>query len=467
MYMKNVTQKQNKRNQRRSVKSPYYGGISLKKLPEAALSQFIDNETCQIFEFSSGANGFIFSASIKNKNESPYNDIRSKYYNRPVRNILIKLVATAPSLSRNPKRNKILFEDKRNKAIETESNFRNEVNIQTEIFLKTMNYLEPLCPAPIYGEIKSETDAIELFDKMLYKTDDDGVIDILYTFQYEVGIPSRSNDKKMSSIGILGMELADDYITLNSLYNNPRFTKKDVIRFENMARLQLLKLAIDTGYNQNDFHAGNILVDPTYSGYYDKLKGKIMLIDFGRASKIQPGYLKQIKEYVSNRNYKDALLLLYKSSQFKSFRLYTYPNYYGWIADVYNNNTPNVPNEENVYVQTKEQEVENQTQTAEELNAALYNLDTLIEKSIDKRVNQFLNRKHKIYLPLSNAIKKTLFSGMISDDKILSEPSRSPSPPPLQLPSHFGEPASSHLPRTPRLPQPLYLPITPPSPPSF
>ena len=45
---------------------------------------------------------------------------------------------------------------------------KNEINIQTEIFLKSIEYLNPLCPAPVYASVKKDKEeAIDFINKMI------------------------------------------------------------------------------------------------------------------------------------------------------------------------------------------------------------------------------------------------------------------------------------------------------------
>ena len=69
---------------------------------------------------------------------------------------------------------------------------------------------------------------------------------------------------------------------------------------EQMAKLQILNLALKTGYSQNDFHRANLLIDPNYEGMYKGLRGKVLIIDFGLASGSNPGDVNLLNELMNS-----------------------------------------------------------------------------------------------------------------------------------------------------------------------
>ena len=182
-----------------------------------------------------------------------------------------------------------------------------------------------------------------------------------------------------------------------------------------MCRLQIIKLALETGYSQNDFHPSNLLIDTSYSGYYTGLPGKVIIIDFGYATKIPIPILEMIKYNISNGRYKSALVRLYSLSRSDGVQLRGWPDYYGMIPDEFDYTY-------NFLSEKDKRNGNRSTQTPRALNEVLDDLSRRIDLQIDRRIEEF-NVKHAEQpdkyplLPVSNAIKNKLFSGIIQGGK--------------------------------------------------
>ena len=134
------------------------GGVFIiNKDPEKSINFFLDN--CLKVEWmtstAGSASGVIFECILQDSVRSPYEMIRASNFKSPVKKIIIKIVGIDSEEDEHlywsvPIRG---FNDKR---LEKEETFQKEVNIQTDIFLKSITYLNPLCPAPIYASIKKK-----------------------------------------------------------------------------------------------------------------------------------------------------------------------------------------------------------------------------------------------------------------------------------------------------------------------
>lgn len=91
------------------------------------------------------------------------------------------------------------------------------------------------------------------------------------------------------------MEIADDYKPFADFL----IYRYNYVKFENMAKLQILNMALNTGYYQNDLHLNNILVNPKYTGMYQDIPGKVIIIDFGLAIKTE-------SQFIHRRNLKQS-----------------------------------------------------------------------------------------------------------------------------------------------------------------
>jgi hypothetical protein len=388
------------------------GGLIIKTSPEEAIIFFIENcaDVTWLKATSNAASGVIFECTLKDGVESPYEMIRSTNFKSPVKKILIKIVAI-DSVVRDesadvPKWPGIRVPQITPKNIEQEETFKNEINLQTEIFLNSINYLNPLCPAPIYASIKKDNViAIDFLNKMKTKSE-------LFAKLILGEIIKQINSGSIPHLGILGMEIADDYETFYDLYHNGITSDTDIRIYENMIRLKIIDLALKTGYSQGDFHTGNVLVNPSYrcSGYYNGISGNALIIDFGYANKIPREKLQQIKQLVSENKYVEALKIFYTLSRSDNLPLSDYPELYGWVSYNYDNKAGT------------QIELVNPEEIAAE-NQKLIALKEAEEEATDARIAFYNDSSHSgerdIFplLPLSNAIKNSLFEGLLSGGK--------------------------------------------------
>jgi hypothetical protein len=392
---RNKTKKQTKikktRNQRKKSKKQK-GGILLKMPAKQAFDFFVNHSRVEILTDQSSF-GVILKLTLIPPAESPYLMFSASKYKEPVKNVLVKLVALGPEQGEEEWE----YLHGKMKRIDLEETFEKEVNIQTDIFFKTMEYLEPLCPAPVYSNVmKNNTESRNFLRMLETKATDHRTKMILQHLQEAI---------KMGEIpwlGVLGMEIAQRYMPLFEYYN--RCISDDDLYFyewcEQMGKLQILDLAIKTGYSQNDFHRSNLLVDPNYVGMYKGLPGKVLIIDFGLSSKINIDDLKKIKDYYAQKKYQEALRVFKSFTRSDGLSISNYPAYYGWL---YNEDTETtgfrIPKREDRYY-----------------DAVLGKLVLKEDQAIDDRI-QLFNQKHKenpeMYplLPLSNAIKNQFFQG--------------------------------------------------------
>jgi hypothetical protein len=294
------------------------------------------------------------------------------------------------------------------KNLEKEETFTKEINVQTDIFLKTISCLNPLCPAPIYASIKKDkANAIEFMSKL--KIPDERGLTSNATNRLLTVIIEKIKDGVIPYLGILGMEIADGYETFFDLYS--RDSMRDNIRtYENMIRLKNLELALKTGYSQGDFHTGNMLVNPSIEGYYGGIPGNAMIIDFGYANKIPSEKLQEIKQLVSENKFAEALKIFNTLVRSDNRPLGENPEVYGWLSYNYDNKE-NKPIE---LVNPEEIEAE---------NVKLLALKQAEETATDERIAFYNSDSHSgerdkyPLLPLSNAVKNSLFEGMLSGGK--------------------------------------------------
>lgn len=387
------------------------GGIMLKEKyineePIIPFKSFLENSTIELLTDGSSF-GIIFKAILNPGKESPYEIFGVENFKEPVKNLLIKIVALSP-VKLDEYNDYWSYFDGRTKQIDTEENFKKEVNIQTDIFFKTMEYLEPLCPAPVVSLIENDKNKMVNFMNFLKRRTN-------HTYTKEIIDKILENIKKFQipSLGVLAMEIADGFSTLTQLYHDFKFTVDPTyMKFyeycEQMGKLQILKLALDTGYSHNDFHRGNFLINPNYNGFYKGLRGKVILIDFGLSTKFEPETKKRIKDSYDNGKYQEALQVFETLTRSDGLKINEYPDFYGWLY-----------NEDKSFIKARPKLTK---KTDDEYDKIMSRLLDKEEAATDERVKYF-DEKHSLepdkypLLPLSNKIKNSFFQGMIESSK--------------------------------------------------
>jgi len=303
----------------------------------------------------------------------------------------------------------------------TEKQIQDEINIQTDIFFKTFNYMQPLCPSIIYAEIikdfsekinilnllrKAENLPFPLENNIIYN-DNISIIVMemihnsipLSNYIYEI---NQNINKLKKYIKDIQKENNDDNLQqINIAMNNINGEKRKKEIVENISRYALLKLAIDTGYNHSDFHKGNILIqyDDTY---FKNINKSPILLDFGRTTKLNLDILNSIKQKVEQKNYIGALTELCKpfNSELQHTK-FENASYFDWVCGDYEGLNGDI-----------------KKRLPDTVNIRIVELFKLRELAIDENI-QKMNKLHDSepnkypLLPLSNSIKNNLYNGMI------------------------------------------------------
>jgi len=261
----------------------------------------------------------------------------SNYYKRmapdetfgsPVYNLVIKLC---------------LISDNENETVENvfgsslhsvnEEDFVKEINIQTDIFLKTMQYLQPIAPSIVYSSIFDDKALIQFLLTTLSKKSGND----LKLNQALGSINFKLSTNPDCKLGIIAMETAfgDTLASVERKY----MRQPDLVNIlQNITRYTLLKLALDTEYNHNDFHKYNIIMTPN-TDYFEQsiFTAQVIILDYGRADKIPPEIMKKIREAVKEKKYTKALTYLCdKSYAYPCISEIKHASRYGWICGDYN-----------------------------------------------------------------------------------------------------------------------------------
>jgi len=305
----------------KKITKKYKGGMMIPRENNVSvITSYLENSTIDVI--SKGSFGMVFISKLKNEVPVPYLSMNpGPTFGTPISSLVFKLclirnMEDDPDFEPFKKSLKLMFIE--------EEEFKNEINIQTDIFMKTMNYLQPICPAIVFSDIFH-------YDELKEPTDEENVtaMKMMNFFRIFEKI-GQTVDLK---IGLIAMEVVAPH-EYNTLYNLPK-------NIYNIARMQclflLIKLALDTEYTHGDHHRGNLLYNPEDTTYFKGVKGHPLLIDFGRTTKIPPDAMRQFRTFCANHQYTDALKLLCNAptaNEYISELEYADP-YYGWACGNY------------------------------------------------------------------------------------------------------------------------------------
>ena len=290
----------NKSFRKNNKKYMQHGGITIDineslgiNSKEDAFRVFLMNSTFELLSTSS-LNGIIIKATLFGDIYSPYISIRSDSFGKRINSLIIKLVfVDGPETLSVPKIRQKPFPNT------TSTEFSNEVGVQIDIFRESCldgNALDAICPAIVnffatpagHPFLKKFLNVI--FNRISYENEN--ATELLYCIKaiYDV---FKNEDNSSMKLGVIAMELADEYKPLNMFspsvekthpeYNNQKnlyFVYQSYALFE-LKRLHKL------GYVHGDFHQDNILINPD-TEYFTKhdgspsVIGRAMIIDFDR-----------------------------------------------------------------------------------------------------------------------------------------------------------------------------------------
>jgi len=273
------------------------GGHMIRRISEEngvsdAFSTFIENSTITYLNIPSVA-GHIFKCDLNPGIESPYLSTRYNTFQEPVTSIIVKMIymmdndIDAEKYKCASTYYTVLMKDE----------FMNEISLQTETFLLTVDNLNAVCPAVVFAKIigEDESGILEPFQK-----DDGKIRKCIRPFLQVV------EERDAPRIGIIGMEISPSMETLIKYIGNP-----NVKTYENMARIALLEIAKKTRYSHNDFHPNNILILPDNRTEYKDIPGSALIIDFGSAVLLEREQYEELTRAMDEKQFHRALTVLH------------------------------------------------------------------------------------------------------------------------------------------------------------
>ena len=233
--------------------------------------------------FNRGAYGIGYSVKINDLAKSGYNVISLNNTDQTLTcgRLFVKLVP--------------VFDDKQNTElpalienilqmdVTTSADFLNEIRVQTEVYKKTNNNLEAVCPPIVYSNIVNNTSeksrAQNLLSVMINNMPNDENKVFLRTMK------SLYEANGTLKLGVIAMSFAENYDTLWNVMKKTTNSAQRIM-YQYLAAYELLRL-YDIGYMHGDYHMKNILINTQYR--YNKLEdiylGRCLIIDYGLAFK--------------------------------------------------------------------------------------------------------------------------------------------------------------------------------------
>jgi len=345
-----------------------------------------------ITRLTSGAYGITYIVELQDSNavRQPFLNLTvGKSYKSPAKKLLVKICTID-----DPRVEEKTWEVSEKMGIRPSklTDINTEINIQTDVYLKTMHYLQPLCPGIVFTAVT-----------LRGKTAETGVL------RYFPDIPQNGSGTSLDDaynnsvfFGIIVMELASHYKTMHKIDNDDRFTKHDKALTKLKCFYALISLALETGYAHGDHHFANIMFNTNDHSYFFESPGRPLLIDFGRSSKIPPVEMKKFRSLCESGQYLDAIVLLCVEPTANPFVADTrFKSFYGWACLTYGK----MP----------------MPKSSLAINDDIRKIFEMREKQMNLNVEimEKLHKKSDVYplLPLSNAIKNELYNGILPADK--------------------------------------------------
>ena len=295
-------------------------------------------QECKVSYLSKGSFGF---ALVAESTTSPYISIRGGI-EKKINKIIIKVCA----INKEPFKITLRVNG-HNSTFSTlhEKNFEKEIEIQTEVFFRTCEYLDPICPSILHTEVKnspydyqSKKRLETRLSHLLSKSNEIAQI-------YLKHIIDLLHQGRLSMYGIICMEYAEGYETLAKL----KILRPDKIeKLRDITRNKLIEMSLKTQYTHSDFHENNILCNPDTE--------EVLLIDFGLANKMSDEQWKILRDEYKEKRYFDALESIFYIDRRDLFVLRHDLDSYGWLigADLEENEEPYNENNNNREIVIKE-----------------------------------------------------------------------------------------------------------------
>jgi hypothetical protein len=245
---------------------------------------------------TAGSGGIIYKCTFqKGPNiNSPFVGFRPLQTVEPIHTIILKVIiihkrGTTP----------VGFAINRDEKISVyEDDYDNEIEMQHNIVLDTIDFLEPSCPVILYN---NKYDTLDTKTGFMVN-----VVETYFKNKLLKNIVSAVTKLENISIGFIAMECAAAQYKFNSLFNLTRIANNvEQNNYIILGIYEIMKLAY-AGYIHGDHHFGNIMIATDYQFYFNPeilpefTYLRAFIIDLGRAFKLSPDDHSSIRSKIDN-----------------------------------------------------------------------------------------------------------------------------------------------------------------------
>jgi len=110
------------------------------------------------------------------------------------------------------------------------------------------------------------------------------------------------NYKKNSIVSLIAMEYMDNYMTVGNIVKSKNTTFEQFLLYAAMIIYTSIQFTLLMEMLHNDLHVGNIMINTT-DEYFEGIKGKAILIDFGESKDLKIRDVNMSNEYVKSNEY--------------------------------------------------------------------------------------------------------------------------------------------------------------------
>lgn len=331
---------------------------------------FLKNSYIELISDSS-AFGFVYKCTFKkNPEKSPYFYLNTKGENKDVTSIVIKCL-----LINNRKDNESdddhywqynkTFGKQSKRHFDIKNRFINEVNTQIEISKLGIKSLNRNAPIVLFSSVYDHNNSKELIKTIKHRLKNEPenkpFSQMIHEFDNRLQRNSRSNAIKLAYstsfeeltnlnyyFGIIAMEyiqtpfmtfynvikpiIVDDITLRLGCENIHRYDSLSLSKHSkrlrwayNTGRYEVLRMALDTGYSEGDYHTDNLLIDENCR--------KSILIDYGKAKLIE--HHNKIISLWKNRDKKrENIKEILKQIFYTSFKDDEHGREFKWLYDI-------------------------------------------------------------------------------------------------------------------------------------